>query len=60
MYNELHAKFNETAEELNKVKVSEVKLTAKVYALSQRVNNQMILESADKIMVRLYTDLSSF
>lgn len=59
MYNELLVKFNESSEELNKVKVSEVKLIAKVDVLSERVINLRTLENDDK-MVKFYIDLPSF
>ena len=43
---------NITAKELNKFKVSKVKLTAKVAALSERVNDQITFES--DLMVKCY------
>jgi len=48
IYNELLVKCNETTKELNKVNMSEVKLSAKIDALSERVINQMALENDDK------------
>ena len=48
MYNKLLVKCSKTAEELEKVKMSEVKLSAKIDALSERVINQMALQNDDK------------
>ena len=45
MYNELFVKYTE---ELNEVKVSEVKLTTRVDALSEKVTNQMMLKNDNK------------
>ena len=59
MYNEYLEKCNKTTEELNKVKVSEVKLTARVDDLSERVINQTMLENDDK-MAKFYTGLKFY
>ena len=56
MYNVLLVKCSKTAEELEKVKMSEVKLSAKIDA---RVINQMALQNDDK-KVKFYTGLPSF
>ena len=57
--NELLVKCNETTEELDKVKMSEIKLSTKIDALSERIINQLTLENDDK-MVKYYTGLPSF